>query len=32
MITYERGKDRIVTMTNGTYPWSPVTHVFYMGS
>jgi hypothetical protein len=28
VISHERGKDRIVITTNGTYPWSFVTQIF----
>ena len=31
MISHERGKDREVCTTSGTYPWSFVTHIFPNG-
>jgi hypothetical protein len=31
VISHERGKDREVFTTNGTYPWSFVTHIFHNG-
>jgi hypothetical protein len=31
MIGYERGKDREVLTTGGTYPWSFVTQIFHSG-
>ena len=31
LISHERGKDREVFTTNGTYPWSCVTQIFYNG-
>ena len=29
--SHERGKDRKVLTTSGTYPWSFVTHIFHNG-
>ena len=31
VISHEWGKDHVVIMTNGWYPWSPVTHIFRNG-
>jgi len=31
LISHERGKDRFITATNGTYMWSFVTHMFHNG-
>jgi hypothetical protein len=31
LINHERGKDREVLTTSGTYPWSFVTQVFHSG-
>ena len=31
VISHERGKDREVLMTSGTYPWSFVTQIFHNG-
>jgi hypothetical protein len=31
VIVHERGKDREVLTTNGTYPWSFVTQMFHSG-
>jgi hypothetical protein len=31
LISHERGKDREVFMTSGTYPWSFVTQIFHNG-
>ena len=31
VISYERGKDREVFTTSGTYPWSFVTQIFHNG-
>ena len=31
MISHERGKDREVFTTSGTYPWSFVTQIFHSG-
>jgi hypothetical protein len=31
LISHERGKDREVVMTSGTYPWSFVTQIFHNG-
>ena len=31
VISYERGKDRIVITTYGTYPWSFVKHILLNG-
>ena len=31
MISHEKGTDGIVITTNGTYPWSFVTHIFRNG-
>jgi hypothetical protein len=31
LISHERGKDREVFTTNGTYPWSCVTQIFHNG-
>ena len=31
VINHERGKDREVFTTGGTYPWSIATHIFYIG-
>jgi hypothetical protein len=30
-ISQQRGKDREVFTTSGTYPWSFVTHIFHSG-
>jgi hypothetical protein len=30
-VRYERGKDREVFTTSGTYPWSFVTQIFHKG-
>ena len=31
VVSHERGKDREVLTTSGTYPWSFVTHIFHSG-
>jgi hypothetical protein len=31
VISHERGKDREVLTTSGTYPWSFVTQIFHSG-
>jgi hypothetical protein len=31
VISHERGKDRVVFTTSGTYPWSFVTQIFHNG-
>ena len=31
VISHERGNDRAVLTTSGTYPWSFVTHIFHNG-
>jgi hypothetical protein len=31
VISHERGKEREVLTTSGTYPWSFVTHIFHNG-
>jgi hypothetical protein len=31
VISHEQGKDRKVSTTNGTYPWSFVTQIFHSG-
>ena len=31
MISHERGKDRGLLTTSGTYPWSYLTHIFHNG-